>query len=315
MLLSMQREVDGDVEFVLRPATDDDIQALFDIQAAQDTAWWGSPDGDLGDTSAELDRVRHAMGSLEVGTRVALAERQGSTDGTIVGAALLTGHGHSNLALDPEAPGAARAQRSLVAWLVETGATQIDAPAQDVERLALLAEFGLVPTRSSFELERSATLDDLGPTVWPDGIGPATFRPDRDDEEVHQMIYSVWTDVAGHTDRPLDEWRALLLHDSSFVPELAVLARRDDGAGAVAGVAMCRTFAGGIGWVHQLAVGRPDRGIGLGRALLVESFRRLSATGVDILGLGVEAENTNALGLYRSVGLEVAREWVHCSTG
>jgi ribosomal protein S18 acetylase RimI-like enzyme len=53
--------------------------------------------------------------------------------------------------------------------------------------------------------------------------------------------------------------------------------------------------------------------VGLGRALLVESFHRLSATGVEILGLGVEAANVNALGLYRSVGLEVAREWVHCS--
>ena len=76
---------------------------------------------------------------------------------------------------------------------------------------------------------------------------------------------------------------------------------------------MCRTFAGGIGWVSQLAVGYPDRGVGLGRALLVESFHRLSATGVEILGLGVGADNENALGLYRSVGLEVARKWVHCS--
>jgi mycothiol synthase len=315
MLLTMQREVDGDSEFVLRSATDDDTQALFDVQAAQDTAWWGTPDGDLGDTSAELDRVRHAMGSLEVGTRVAVAGRQGSADGTIVGAAMLTGHGHTNLAVDPGARAADEAVRALVAWLIAAGGTQLDTPAQDVGRLSLFAEFGFTPRRSSFDLERSVPVDDLGPTVWPAGIGPAVFRPGHDDEEVHEMIYSVWTDVAGHTDRPLAEWRALFLHDSVFVPELAVLARRDGGTGAVAGVAMCRTFAGGIGWVSQLAVGRPDRGIGLGRALLVESLHRLAATGAHTLGLGVEAENTNALGLYRSVGLEVAREWVHCSTG
>ena len=29
---------------------------------------------------------------------------------------------------------------------------------------------------------------------------------------------------------------------------------------------------------------------------------------VVVIGLGVEAENANALGLYRSVGLEIARE-------
>jgi ribosomal protein S18 acetylase RimI-like enzyme len=32
-----------------------------------------------------------------------------------------------------------------------------------------------------------------------------------------------------------------------------------------------------------------------------------------IIGLGVEAENANALGLYRSVGFDICREWIHCS--
>jgi len=309
----MRQERPGDTELELRAATEADAPALFAIHAAQDAAWWGTPDGDLGDTMAELDRVRHAVGSLEAGTKVAVARQGGSAAESIVGVAMLTGHGHTNLAHDPAAPAADRALRSLVAWLVEAGGTQIDAPAQDARRLALFAEVGFTPTRSSFELERPTPVDDLGPAVWPDGIGPAVFRPGHDDEEVHQMIYSVWTDVAGHTDRPLEEWRALLLHDASFRADLAVLARRDGGTGPVAGVAMCRTFAGGVGWVHQLAVGRPDRGLGLGRALLVESFHRLAATGAHTLGLGVEAENTTALGLYRSVGLEVVREWVHCA--
>lgn len=34
---------------------------------------------------------------------------------------------------------------------------------------------------------------------------------------------------------------------------------------------------------------------------------------LQLLGLGVEAKNASALGLYRSVGLEVAREWRHYS--
>jgi ribosomal protein S18 acetylase RimI-like enzyme len=72
-------------------------------------------------------------------------------------------------------------------------------------------------------------------------------------------------------------------------------------------------YTGGVGWVSQLAVGRPDRGLGLGRSLLIESFRRLTAGGAETLALDVEAENATALGLYRSVGLDVTREWVHCS--
>lgn len=315
MLLTMHRESEGEAEFVLQPATDDDAQALSTSRLQRTPGWWGTPDGDLGDTLAELDRVRHAMGSLEVGTRVAVTRQPGSADESVVGVAMLTGHGHTNLAVDPAAPAVDRARRALVTWLVDAGGTELDAPAQDRERLELFGEFGFAPARSTFDLERPAPVEDLGPTVWPEGIGPAVFRRGHEDEEVHEMIYSVWTDVAGHTFRPLDEWRALLLRDTSFVAELAVLARRDGGAGAVAGVAMCRTFAGGIGWVNQLAVGRPDRGVGLGRALLVEGLYRLAATGAHTLALGVEAENATALGLYRSVGLEVAREWVHCSTG
>ena len=299
-----------DVQVVLRPATDADADALFAVQAAQDIAWWGTPDGDVDDTRAELDRVRHAMGSLDQGARVAVVA---GAESSVVGFALLVGHGHTNLAVDPSASDAVGARRLLVEWLTEAGGTQIDAPIQDRVLLQLLDEFGYRPTRSSFDLERRGDIADLGPTVWPDGIRPAPFRPGVDDEEVHALIYPMWTDVVGHTDRPLDEWRALFLHDASFVAELAVLARRNEGSGPVAGVAMCRTFAGSIGWVSQLAVGYSDRGVGLGRALLVESFHRLSARRVEILGLGVEADNANALGLYRSVGLEVTREWVHCS--
>lgn len=297
-------------EIVLRPANDDDLDALFEVQAAQDTSWWGSPDGDVSDVQAELDRVRRATGSLEAGSRV-VESRYGQT-ASIAGFAALVGHGQSNLAIDTSVPDADVARRLLVEWLVDSGATGIDAPAHDGDLLGLLADAGYRPTRSSFELERQADVTDLGATVWPSGIAPAPFGP-GDDEEVHGLIYSVWTDVDGHTDRPIDEWRSLFVDDASFVADLALVARRNGGHGPVAGVAMCRTFAGGIGWVNQLAVGYPDRGVGLGRALLVESFQRLSALGVEVLGLGVEAANVSALGLYRSVGLEVTREWVHCS--
>jgi ribosomal protein S18 acetylase RimI-like enzyme len=294
----------------LRPASDADAPALAQIQDAQDHAWWGSADGDEDDLRADLDRVRLANDSLDKGSRVAVAPRSDG-DEAIVGFALAFEHGHTNVAVDPECDEADEARRQLVEWLITTGAKVISAPSQDRARLALLDDFGWHPTRSSFELHRGADIGDLGPTSWPAGISAAAFRRGIDDADVHAMIYSVWTDVAGHTDRPLEEWQALLLHDASFVPDLVVLARRD--SGSVAGVAMCRMYAGGVGWVSQLAVGRPDRGVGLGRSLLIESFHRLVATGAETLALDVEAQNATALGLYRSVGLDVAREWVHCS--
>jgi len=296
----------------LRPATDADLRVLAEVQAAQDTAWWGSPDGDEDDMRAELDRVRLAAGSLAQGSRVAVAQRSVG-DGEVVGFAFSLGHGQTDLAVDPSVEVAADARGQLVRWLIASGANAIVAPSHDRERLALLGELGWHPRRSSFELQRDADIADLGSTTWPPGITAVPFRRGVDDAEVHEMIYSVWSDVPGHTHRPFDEWRALLVEDAAFVSELAVLARRDDGSGPVAGVAMCRMFTGAVGWVSQLAVGRPDRGVGLGRSLLVESFHRLVAAGADALALDVEAENAKALGLYRSVGLEVIREWLYCS--
>jgi ribosomal protein S18 acetylase RimI-like enzyme len=72
---------------------------------------------------------------------------------------------------------------------------------------------------------------------------------------------------------------------------------------------MGRIFSDGAGWVSQLAVARSERGRGLGRALLLESFRRRLAVGATLLGLSVQAVNRSAIGLYLDVGLTVDREW------
>ncbi len=48
---------------------------------------------------------------------------------------------------------------------------------------------------------------------------------------------------------------------------------------------------------------------GIGRALLLEAFRRRVAGGAQRLGLGVSAENARALGLYVGIGLQIDREW------
>ena len=169
-----------------------------------------------------------------------------------------------------------------------------------------------MPERSSFELERSGDVADLPLPSWPDGIVPVPFRLGVDDEELHEMIYSFWTDVVGHTARPLDEWRSALLAGQWFDADLVVIARADDGEGPIVGCALGRTFTGGVGWVSQLGVAHSARGVGLGRAVLIEASHRLHRTGTRIIALGVEAENANALGLYRSVGFEVTREWLHC---
>lgn len=64
------------------------------------------------------------------------------------------------------------------------------------------------------------------------------------------------------------------------------------------------------GWVATLGVVKSHRRRGLGRALLLESIGWLSDRGVEMVRLGVDAENSKALGLYTSVGFEVESESV-----
>ena len=289
----------------LRVPTFDDLDAIASVVAAQDTAWWGEPDGDIDDVRDELDRAVMASGSLAAGARVALS------DEAVVGVGLLFGHGHTGVSVDPAAPCAGAARLALIDWLSGNGGREFDAPSQDVDQLGQLAAHGFRPTRSSFELQRPADVADLPQPMWPPEIALAPFRPGVDDEELHDMIYSFWTDVPGHTHRPFDEWRSLFVSGSWFDPDLVVLTRSDGGAGSVVGCALNRTFNGKVGWVTQLGVARSARGLGLGRATLLEACHRLSRTGVGMIGLGVEAENANALGLYRSVGMDIEREWVH----
>jgi GNAT superfamily N-acetyltransferase len=292
----------------VRAPVEGDVDAIARVVHAQDTAWWGEPDGDVDDVRDELERVRRAMGSLDVGARVAVVE------GSIVGVAMAIGHGHTNVAIDSPDGDPSAVRRALFAWLADFGDdVQIDSPAQDTERLSDLDAHGFTPLRSSFELERPGDVSDLPDPVWPDGIEPAPFRLGVDDEELHEMIYSFWTDVPGHTHRPIDEWRSSILAGSWYDADLVVVARNDAGRGELQGSVVARTFAGGVGWVSQLGVARTARGLGLGRALLIESCRRLGGKEPRIIGLGVEAENANALGLYQSVGFEIAREWIHCA--
>lgn len=294
-------------EIDLRAPVEGDVEAIARVVDAQDTAWWGAPDGDLDDVRDELERVRRAMGSVDAGARIAVV------DGVVVGAAMAVGHGHTSVAIDSTDVDASMVRRALFRWLAELGDdVEIDAPAQDVERLSDLDALGFTPLRSSFELERPGDVADLPDPTWPDGIVPVPLRLGVDDEELHEMIYSFWTDVPGHTYRPIDEWRSSILAGQWFDHHLVVLARSDGGGGPIRGCAITRTFTGSVGWVTQLGVARSARGLGLGRALLIEACRRLGAKEARIIGLGVEAENSNALGLYRSLGFEIAREWIHC---
>ncbi|MEM9515106.1 MAG: GNAT family N-acetyltransferase [Actinomycetota bacterium] len=285
------------MSFHIRPTVDDDLDAVLDVVQEQDVRWWGQVEIDQEEFDQSLDQVRRAVGSIAAGSRVA------TVDDAVVAFAARLGHGHTLLAGRGEHD---EARFALVDWLLDDNDASIDATPIDVALVTALEKRGLIHHRSSFELERSLPIDDLADVGAPTDVRFAPFDVAQR-ADVYRTIYSVWTDVEGHTDRDFDEWFDLVVDYPSFDPRINVVAER---AGEVVGAAMCRLYPGPTGWVSQLAVAGAAQGGGIGRALLVEAFRQMVAHHeVTILGLGAEAQNAAALGLYRSVGLEVTREW------
>jgi GNAT superfamily N-acetyltransferase len=286
-----------------RPLTVRDVDRMVELAAACDRAWWGQPETERDEVE---QRVRLA-GDLAERTRGVVVDEE------LVAYAVRFGSHDTDVVLPPDLdPPVRRAVEDvLLGWVRDVGVDRIEAPRQDGALLAAYARHGFEPTSSSFELERAADRPLPETPALPAGVELRPFDRDRDGPAVHTMLYRFWTEVPTHHHRDLDEWRELFLGHATYDADHQVVAWRDD---VPVGVAICRVFGGDTGWVAQLGVAPEERGSGLGRVLLLEATRRLATTdGVDVIGLAVVARNAQALGLYRSVGFEVTREWVSCT--
>jgi ribosomal protein S18 acetylase RimI-like enzyme len=192
----------------------------------------------------------------------------------------------------------------LLPWLREQGeVVELMTFAGDSARVAAFERHGLRHLRSSFSLARPESAGPLPAAAFPDGIRVAPYRLGDADDAVHRLIYvdAAWASVPGHGERDLDQWREVARRCRSLF-----LARRD---GRPVGWVPGRLLHSGRGYVDTLAVATSDRRRGLGRALLLHALADLQLAGARGLTLGVEAHNETALGLYRSLDLDIEREW------
>ena len=138
---------------------------------------------------------------------------------------------------------------------------------------------------------------------WPEGIEARPFRTGEDERRIEETIQESFADHFGFAHEPHEEWVQRHLSHPSFDPDLWILAW--DGA-QVAGAVINYPFEKD-GWVRELGVRPAWRGRGLGRALLLQSFRLFHARGMREVGLGVDVANaTGATQLYESAGMRVA---------
>lgn len=274
----------------LRPGTGEDRGAVVALGVREEVAWFGAADHAGDEVGEWIDEEGGAAAGV-----VATGD-----DGRVRGFASPGRHEAVFLA-DPGETGAL--VDALLPWLLERrGALHLTTFAGDRARIAAFERHGLRHARSSFSLARPAA-EPLPEPVLPAGIAVAPYRLGEDDEAVHRLIYvdAAWASVPGHAARDLAAWR-----ERERPCAWLFLARRD---GRPVGWVSARIPGSGRGYVNTLAVAAGERGRGLGRALLLRAFGELKRAGVAELALDVEAHNTAALGLYRSIGLEVERAW------
>lgn len=172
----------------------------------------------------------------------------------------------------------------------------------------LLEARGYRVNRSFWRMSITFGDDEPAAPAWPPGVEMRPMRVDIDDEQVYETITTAFRDHWGSVPLPFPEWRKLRMGNRLFDPALWLLAWSAD---RLVGASL-NTDEDGEAWVQTLGVLREARGKGVGRALLIESFRAFHRRGHRQVLLGVDAESlTGATRLYEEAGMKVDRQWDH----
>jgi len=141
---------------------------------------------------------------------------------------------------------------------------------------------------------------------FPAGIELRPFDPQKHMRMVYEANQESFADHWGFARVPFERWKHVRL-GGAFDPTLWHIAWQGD---EVAGICLCRS-RNGNGWVGTLGVRRAWRNIGLGMALLLQSFNEFYQRGTPTIDLSVDAASlTGATRLYERAGMHVTQEYV-----
>lgn len=176
----------------------------------------------------------------------------------------------------------------------------------DEQGVLILQRHGFKEIRRSWNMEIEMNEAPSKPE-WPAGISVRTFRP-GDERVVFETDEEAFQDHWGHMPGNFENFKHWTVERESFDPSLWFLAYEGD---RIAGISLCM-HRDELGWVDTLAVLRPWRRVGLGKALLQHSFGEFYRRGTRNVGLGVDAQNlSGATRLYERVGMHVVRVYIN----
>ncbi len=147
----------------------------------------------------------------------------------------------------------------------------------------------------------------------PEGYTVRTFVPEQDLEVFMNVRNVSFAEHFGSTPYTV-ETATYVTQQEMFQPEGLFLAFKD---GEIAGYCWAAISAEenarrkvSVGWIEHLGTVPGQRGVGLGRALLLIGVHHLRQS-VSVVELGMEGKNATALRLYESVGFYQESAWAN----
>jgi mycothiol synthase len=295
--------------YLLRRPRDEDAQALVDLMVAIDIDEQGSPDTEIEDLQADwslprFDKVRDSW-------TIAAPDRSFAGYGWVWDRVP-----HVDLQADVHVHPKHRAlglEQALLDRIEERGREHVPvAPAGEKVTVAVFAmagtslarileERGYTRTRTFFRMTIDLADGYPAPTT-PEGIEIRPFRSGEDDREVHATIAESFADHFRFAPEPHEEWVSRRMGHPNFDPSLWLVAWEGESMAA----AILPFQFGDLSWVRELGVREAYRGRGIGKALLLASFRMFEERGSKRVSLGVDAGNaTGATELYEKAGMRV----------
>ncbi len=297
--------------FSSRPASPDDVEAVFTLIAACDTHVMGEPDYDISEVRDDWRGI-----SLEADTRV-VDDAAGAIVGYAMAADRTFVRPSGSAYVHPAAEGRGIGTW-LTRWLERRARTKLDrAPegarvalefgtsADYAPALGLLTNEGYATERYFLRMNIDLAASRLTPPAWPHGIAVRTHNTGPDDEAVYEAVEESFSDHWGHTRETYQRWRKHTVERLEwFAPELWFLAMAGD---EIAGVALCSDYADmGQGWINTVGVRRPWRRTGVALALLHHAFAEFHRRGRTSAALGVDAQSlTGATRVYEKAGMHM----------
>lgn len=200
----------------------------------------------------------------------------------------------------PQAPADARV--TLATWSLNTAANAAEH--------RLLQREGYQVVRHAWDMR--IELKEAPPEpAWPGGFTLRTFVPRQDEWGVFEAFTEAFQDHWGYTPLPFETWAYETIAQETFDPTLCFLAC--DGE-VIVGFSICEDLSlTESGRVNDLGIRRGWRQRGVGRALLLHSFRALYQRGRRSVQLSVDSQSlTGATHLYEQAGMHVTLQQDFC---